>query len=224
MPLTPMIDDVELRFVQVIRQETAPHFAEQTISGLEGTLHQKLGRRSHRVWLEGVLVADDAATLLESLQDKATLGEEVTFVADIATALEVEKMVVTRFRAEQVAGAASRFSYAIELAESPPLPPPAEVSGFGGLDDFGFGDLGFDPGALGDVMNAIEEGAAAVSGALDAALDVVGALETLASLGNVAEIGNPIGPLVDKVGELGGVAGDVGELGAGLGSIFGGGG
>ena len=35
---------------------------------------------------------------------------------------------------------------------SPPLPPPAEVTPFGGLGGFGLGDLGFDPGALGNVL------------------------------------------------------------------------
>ena len=68
----------------------------------------------------------------------------MTFSADITTALEVQKMVIESFRAEQYVGPAGQIHYAIVLAESPPLPPPAQVSAFGGLDDFGLGDMGFD--------------------------------------------------------------------------------
>src|SRR5262245_40392415 len=146
----PMIDDLELKAVQWIRQQSDQGFAEQRVVGLEGTLHQRLGRRSHRVMLAGALLPETAADDLKALQDKASAGEEVTFTADIAPAREVSNMVVESFTAEQVVGAGGQYTYAIVLAESPPLPAPAELSPFGGLGDFGLGDLGFDPGALDD--------------------------------------------------------------------------
>jgi phage protein U len=199
---TPMIDDIELKAVQWLRQETNQGFARQSVAGLEGTLHQKLGRRSHRVVLSGVLLPEAATDDLKKLQEKATAGGEVTFTADIATALSIQKMVIESFVAEQQPGRPGQFAYALSLAESPPLPPPAEVSAFGGLDDFGLGDMGFDVGALGDVLGDIADQAGALMEAVDAAMDVVQQLEALASLANIADIGNPIKPLTDKLGEL----------------------
>ncbi|HKO58445.1 MAG TPA: hypothetical protein VJ276_21450 [Thermoanaerobaculia bacterium] len=197
-----MIDDVALKAVQVIRQETDQDFVRQKIAGLPGTLHQRLGRRSHRIFLSGLLLPDTAAADLEKLQQKAASGEEVTFTADITTALSVEKMVIESFRAEQQVGPAGQVAYALALAESPPLPPPAEVSAFGGLGDFGLGDLGFDPGALGSVLDDIAAQAGSLMDAADAVMGAIDQLSALANLADLASIGNPIKPLVDKVGDV----------------------
>lgn len=215
----PMIDGIELKAVQNIRQETSLGFVEQRIAGLEGTLHQKLGRRSYRVELEGCLLAETAVDDLATLQDKASKGAEVTFTADITTALNVEKMVIEHFRAEQSVGLQGQIGYRMTLAESPPLPPPAEVSAFGGLGDFGLGDLGFDAGALGDVLSDIQDQAGAVMDAVDSALDAVEQLSALASLADIANISNPLKPLTEKVGELGSLQEPVTGLTNALGEI-----
>jgi phage protein U len=218
----PMIDDVELKAVQWIRQQTDQGFAEQRVVGLAGSVHQRLGRRSHRVLLAGVLVPETAAGDLEALQTKAAAGEEVTFTADIATALAVEHMVIESFSAEQVVGAGARYAYTIVLAESPPLPPPAELSPFGGLDDFGLGDLGFDAGAIGDVLGEVLDQAGAISGALDAALDAVSAVSALAALADLdlGDLSNPLKPINDKVGELGTIGQTAGGVIADLGALL----
>jgi len=203
----PMIDDFELKAAQRIRQETDQDFARQKIAGLDGTLHQKLGRASHRVAIEGVLLPATAVADLKTLQEKATRGDEVSFTADITTALSVQKMVIESFRAEQQVGPAGQVVYRIVLAESPPLPPPAEVSSFGGLDDFGAGALGFDPGALEGVLDDVAGAAGSIMDAADAALDAVDQLKSLANLGDLASVGNPLKPVVDQAGaikELGG--------------------
>src|SRR5262245_9746843 len=136
MPV-PVIDDIELKAVQHVRQETTASFAEQQVVGLAGTLHQNLGRRSHRMELRGFLLPDTAADDLKKLQEKSSKGDEVTFTADITTALKIDKMVIERFQAEQRVGPLGQIAYQIVLVESPPLPPPAQVSAFGGLDGFG---------------------------------------------------------------------------------------
>ena len=198
----PMIDDIELRAVQVIRQETDQDFVRQKIAGLPGTLHQRLGRRSHRVLLSGVLLPETATADLEKLQKKAEAGEEVTFTADITTALTIDKMVIEAFNAEQHVGPAGQVAYSILLAESPPLPPPAEVSAFGGLGDFGMGDLGFDPGALGGVLDSIASQAGAIMDMADTVMGAIDQLSALASLGDLAALDNPIAPLLGKVNEV----------------------
>ena len=209
---TPMIDDIELKAVQYIRQETDQDFTRQRVAGLSGTLHQKLGRASHRVVLTGYLLPATATDDLKKLQDKASSGDEVTFTADITTALSVSKMVIESFRAEQHVGPAGQIAYCMALAESPPLPPPAELSAFGGLGDFGLGDLGFDPGALGDVLNDIQSAADTVMQAADSAISAVEKLSALASLGDLANVGNPVKPVVDKVAELGALGSTVQSL------------
>lgn len=113
-----MIDDIELKAVQHVCQDTAAVFAEQHIVGLDGTLHQKLGRRSHRVELRGLLLPDTATDDLKSLQEKSSKGDEVTFTADITTALSIDKMVIERFSAEQHVGPAGQIAYEIVLVES----------------------------------------------------------------------------------------------------------
>jgi hypothetical protein len=205
----PMIDDLELTAVQWIRQESAQGYAAHQVAGLDGTVHQKLGRRSHRVALGGVLLGETAADDLQTLQEKAAAGDEIVFTADISTALEVEKMVIDSLSAEQEIGSASRFSYALALVESPPLPPPAELSPFGGLDDFGLGDLGFDTDALGGLLEEVAAQAGAITGAIDAAMDAVAAVGALASLADLGDLSNPLKPVSDKIGELS-------ELGTGV--------
>jgi phage protein U len=218
MPV-PMIDDIELKAVQHVRQETAASFAEQHVIGLNGTLHQKMGRRSHRVELRGFLLPDTAVDDLKKLQEKSSKGEEVTFTADITTALTIDKMLVERFQAEQQVGPPGQIAYQIVLVESPPLPPPAQVSAFGGLDGFGLGDLGFDAGALGDLLSEIQDQAGAVMDAVDAAVDAVQQLASLASLADLANIANPLMPLTSKVGELGQLSEPVAGLTTALGDI-----
>jgi hypothetical protein len=210
-----MVDDLQLGAVQWLRQETEQGFAQQRVAGLDGTLHQKVGRWSHRLLVTGMLMPATATDDLAALQTKVAGGAEVTFTADIATALAVEKMVIESFAAEQVPGNAGQYSYTLVLAESPPLPPPAELSPFGGLDDLGgLGDLGFDD--LAGVVGGIADAAGAVTGALDAAMDAVQAVQGLAALagglGDLSSLSDPLRPITDKLGELGSLPETLGAL------------
>jgi len=218
---TPMIDDVELSVVQHIRQQTEQGFLRQEIAGLEGTLHSRLGRRSHRVAVCGLLAPETAEEDLKKLQEKATAGAEVSFTADISTALSVDKMVIESFVAEQSVGPAGQYSFTIVLAESPELPPPAQVSSFGGLGDFGVGDLGFDAGALGGVLDDISAQAGQLAEMADAALDAVQTLTELASLADLGQLGDLAKPVTDKVGELSNIAGATASLGELVGGLLG---
>lgn len=220
MPV-PMIDDIELEAVQVIRQETDQDFVRQKIAGLPGTLHQRLGRASHRVLLSGVLMPGTATEDLEKLQKKASAGEEVTFTADITTALTIDKMVIESFRAEQQVGPAGQIAYSIVLAESPPLPPPAEVSAFGGLGDFGMGDLGFDADALGSVLGDIAAQAGSIMDMADTVMGALDQLSALASLADLAAFDNPVAPLLAKVGEVTATADQMSAIAASIKEITG---
>lgn len=205
---TPMLGDVTLTAVQTVRQETDGDLVALRIPGLDGTPHQRLGRRSHRVMISGVLVGETAPDDLGSLQTLAKDGTATTFTADIVTTLEIQNVVVESLAVEQVVGRPGQYAYTVVVAEDPPLPPPAEVSSFGGLD--GFGDLGF--GDLDGVLGDIADQAAAITGALDTALDAVAAAAQLAGIGDLSGVGNPLKPLTDSVDSVGGVGPAIGGV------------
>jgi hypothetical protein len=200
----PLLGDISLTAVQRISHSLAAGFASTPIAGLPGELQQRSNRSSHRVHIQGSIFGPTAADDLKALQDAAAAGDELTFSADISKALDLQKVVIVALHAVEVAGRPGAYLYDVALAESPPLPPPAQVSGFGGLDDFGLGDLGFDTDLLGD----LESLAGDVAGAVNDALQVVDALGALASMDGLS-LGNFLTPLSDSVGRLGTVGGNV---------------
>lgn len=188
----PLLGDIPLEFVQRIEHALSAGFAPLPIAGLAGELQQRVSRAGHRVAISGVLFGEEAAGRLKSLQDAAAAGAELTFSADITSALDLQKVVITELQALQLAGQPGHYEYQLQLAESPPLPPPAEVSGFGGLDDFGLGDLGFDTDILGDVAELAGE----VAGAVDDAMAVIDAVQALSNLDGL-DLGNFMTPLAE---------------------------
>jgi len=200
----PMVDDLALDAVAWISNRTAPRTASVPVAGLEGDAQQGLGRSSHEVRLGGVLVGEGVADGLAELQEKCASGSEVVFHADITTALDVERMIVVESEFVEVAGRPGRYEYFLHLRESPPLPPPAELSPLGGLGDLGLGDLGFD--GLGDVLGDIADLAEHAQATLDAVNDAIGQLEALASLADLS-FGSPVEPILAEGEKLSGVAG-----------------
>lgn len=176
----PLLGDTTLVAVQHITQSVSAGFRDVPVLGLEGHAQQRSGRPSHRITVTGVLTGESALDDLAALQAIASSGEETTFAADIVTALDLQRVVVTRFEASERAGRPGVVDYRLEVVESPPLPPHAQLSAFGGLDDFGLGDLGFDTDILGDLADLAGD----IAGAVDAALDAVAALDALAGLAN----------------------------------------
>ena len=197
----PLLGDISLASVQHMAHSLDAGFAGSRIVGLEGELQQRTGRPSHDVHIAGVLFGDGAASSLGTMQKAAQTGDELTFSADITSALDLQKVVIRHLKAEQFAGEPARIRYEIELRESPPLPPPAEVSAFGGLGGFGLGDLGIDPGVLGDIVAKAGE----IASAVETALDAVSALGDIAGLvDGFSGVMDPIQGAVDgakKVGE-----------------------
>jgi hypothetical protein len=216
----PLLGDMELDLVQSIEHVLDAGFVGARVAGLDGEVQQRSGRPSHRIRIRGELMGTDVADRLTALQQAASAGEELTFAADITTALELQHVVVTWFAATQVAGVPHRCAYEVHLAESPPLPPPASLDAFGGLDDFGLGDLGFDTDILGDIADLAGD----VASAVDQALDAVAALQSLAALaGGLPDASGLLGPLAAPVEEVARIGETFRTAGASLGGLFGGG-
>jgi len=214
----PLLGDVSLEYVQRIEHALDGGYVATRIAGLGGELQQRVARPSHRIAITGVLVGETASDTLASLQHQAAGGAELTFAADITSALELQKVVVTGFRAAQVAAFTDRITYEIELAESPPLPPPASLEPFGGLGDFGLGDLGFDTDLLGDLSELADQVAGAVDAAM-AAVETLGALASLADLGDLS-LGNVMAPIGDAAAKLPSVGDDIADAASKLSALF----
>jgi len=194
----PLLGDLPLEIVQRIDHSLDTGFASYPIAGLDGEWQQRSGRASHRIEIDGLLIGDDAPRQLAALQAAAAAGEALAFASDITSALSLQRVVITAIRAVEEAGVRRRFAYHLSLVESPPLPPPAEVEAFGGLDDFGLGDLGFDA----DIGGAISDLAQEAGQAIDTALDLAGKLGVLEGLDGTALDGF-LSPLEDATRAVG---------------------
>jgi hypothetical protein len=213
----PLLGDISLEFVQRIEHSLHGGFVSTPIAGLPGEVQQRLARHSHRLLIAGLLIGEEVASQLETLQQAAESGEALTFAADIASALELQSVVITSFKAVEVAGQPNQFHYEVTIVEDPPLPPPAEISGFGGLDDFGLGDLGFDTDILGD----LEDLAGDIAGAVDDALDVLEQLGALANLDGLDLSAGFLQPMDEAVNAVGNVAAGFQETTQSLTDLFG---
>lgn len=204
---TPLLGDVSLQYVQTIEHHLDGGFRATSVIGLPGELQQRAARPSHRIRLTGVLFDASAGDDLAKLQDAAGAGAELTFSADIATALDLQKVVITQFGARAEAGRPDWISYDLEVAESPPLPPPAQVEPFGGLGDFGLGDLGLDTSVLSDISDLADQ----VGSAVDQALSAVRQLSALAAgfgdLGNAAGLLQPFSNVTSRLSGIGSALG-----------------
>lgn len=214
----PLLGNISLENVQGIWHELDAGFHSLPIPGLAGEVQQRAARGSHRVIIEGILHGTPAAEALGTLQKAAADGAELTFTADVTNALELGSVIIERFEAREAAGLPNTYAYRFELAESPPLPPPAEVSGgFGGLDDFGVGDLGMDMSVLGDIADAAGE----IAAIADQAMAAMDALQSLAALGNLGSVTGILGPLTSQSQAIGGVASGLTDAAAAARSVLG---
>ena len=208
----PLLGELALDAVTFAETRLRQRLAGLPVVGLAGDAQQRLGRASHEIELHGLLSGPEARDRLGELQAAAAAGEELDFAADIATALELSKVVVAEAVFTERAGAPDRFAYRLTLRESPPLPPPAEASPFGGLEGM---DLGFDTDILGDVLDQ----AGALQEAVSAVADAVDTLQALAGLADLS-LGNPLTPMQDAAGGLSGAADP--SAGTALGQALGG--
>jgi outer membrane protein OmpA-like peptidoglycan-associated protein len=131
----PMLGEIELQLVQKIETEDDQVLAQHSVPALEGDFLQPLGRRASRIKLNGVMTGPEAAESLKTLRKKFRDGEPASFVADIATATQVDQVLIEEFGVRELAGKAERFAFELTLrelipppapeAEEPPPPPPS---------------------------------------------------------------------------------------------------
>ncbi len=123
-PVRPMLGDLELPLVQILRTEEDQVWVEHGVPALEGSLLQRLGRGPVRVRVEGVMADTASLEDLEALRRLYQAAEPVTFAADIMTATEVQQMVIADLVVRELAGRPQRYYYALTLVEHIPTPEP----------------------------------------------------------------------------------------------------
>lgn len=208
----PMIDDLTLDHVSWARHRTMQRIASMPVLGLEGNVQQNLGRGSHEIEIAGVVVGDGARDRLGEIQDKAATREEADFTSDITSALELERVVILAAQFTETAGRPGHYEYFIRLRESPPLPEPATLSPFGGLDGL---DVGFDTDILGDIADVAGD----LQNAIDAVGDALATLDALAGLGDLA-LGNPLSPIQEEGDALAGAGAGATDAATSLDSVL----
>ena len=193
MLIRPMVGRWELPRIEAITSRDARRLAVLPVPGLQGSLHQDLGREALEVEISGSLHGDEARdAFLKELRQAFLAGDPVDFVADIVNESTLEQVLIAGFVLDESAAAADTFRYQLLLREytEPPEPPaPGLGDGFGLDVDAALGlevDLGLDlldlPGLLGDVpqigdlLAPIEPAAQGLKDALAGAGDLLAPL------------------------------------------------
>jgi hypothetical protein len=125
MPLRPMLDDIELQQVQIITGDQEQALARHRIPGLEGDFFQRMGRHASSFHLRAVLTGAESLQGVETLSEKFRAGTPVPFVADIASAVQVDRVLIEGFDARELAGKPLRYEVVFRLREYLPVQPPA---------------------------------------------------------------------------------------------------
>ena len=115
--MQPMLDDLVLPQVQVIRTYDKRMLAEHRATGMDGSYLQNMGRRPACLMLAGIASGSDALEFVETLDDKFNQGEAVTFITDIVADSQIEEMLIDDLKLEELAGKPNRFAYVLTLRE-----------------------------------------------------------------------------------------------------------
>ena len=116
--MSVVLGDIEL-IVHRIDTGERRGFAEHRLPGLNGSIFQNMGTEPVSISLEGTLHGNEALTKLEELRSKFKTGEPIAFVADIATATEVDEVIIEDLTVREIAGRPDHFRYAIKLRQDP---------------------------------------------------------------------------------------------------------
>jgi hypothetical protein len=134
MKIKPMIGQYQVPGIQRIGTSEDRRLVEISVPGLEGSLTQDLGSRSVAIHIQGTLAGDDARDgFLDKVRAMLKDGKPVAFVADIANATSIDKVMVAELRVNEVAGSSDSFRYEMVLTQF--VEPPPEATGFGDLSD-----------------------------------------------------------------------------------------
>jgi hypothetical protein len=193
--IQPMIGEWAVPRIERIGTVDRRRLARLSVPGLAGDLHHDLGSHSLAVEIEGSLNGDaERDEFLTNVREPFLAGDPLTFVADIATATQLEQVVIEGLEVEEVNDAARSFRYRIRIRQyvEPPEPPPL-------VDDLGL-ELGAELDQLADLGLA--------------------GLELPNLLGDIPSIGDPTPPLREALSGVSGALSPLHGMLSDLGSRF----
>ncbi|HZU25693.1 MAG TPA: hypothetical protein VFA04_09230 [Bryobacteraceae bacterium] len=179
MKVKPMIGQYAAPGIQRIGTLEDRRLVEIPVPGLEGSLTQDLGSGSVSIHIEGTLAGDDARDdFLNNVRPMLQAGKPVDFVADIATATSIDKVMVADLSVVEVAGSADSFRYRVVLTQyvEPPPPPAGDLSSVDG-DVAGEAAQQFNAAQVPDLINSIPnfgDPTPPLKGAVDSVKSAVG--------------------------------------------------
>src|SRR6266496_675718 len=99
MKIKPMIGQYQVPGIQRIGTSEDRRLVEIGVPGLQGSLTQDLGSPSVAIHIQGTLAGDDARDgFLDKVRAMLKDGKPVAFVADIANATSIDKILVAELR------------------------------------------------------------------------------------------------------------------------------
>lgn len=196
MTVKPMLGDWEIPRIDTIQSLEQRDFVELPIPGAVGSLYQDMNTRPSCLIIKGSLYGDEARNaFLEEIRGKFREGTPVTFVGDIATATEIQYVIIEILQLEESGNLPDQIKYHIVLKESPPPPPPPDP--LGGLDT--------------DLLDQ-------AGGFLDS---VTGALDAIDGLGAIPDIGDPTPQVRSAMDQITSATSGLQDAAALLGGLFG---
>lgn len=194
MTVKPVLGDWEIPRIGHMRTREARQFAELSIPGRAGSLFQDLNAEPTIIEIGGSLFAEEERSeFLETVREKFSAGEPLTFVADITQATDIQFVLIQSMEFEEQAHKPDEIGYRIRLRESPPPPPPPDP--LGGIDD----------GLLGLAEDFV-----------DGVTDVLDALDALANIPDFTDpsalLGGTLEGVTSAFDQLGSVASQIDEL------------
>jgi hypothetical protein len=195
MPAGVMLDDMALPLVQDVRTREDRAWVTHRVPGLEGAAHQHLGRRPTFITIVGAMADDTSLEALEQLRRKFRARAPVPFTADIATATNIQKVVIDDLNVTEVAGKPQQYRYVLRLVEHIPPPPPVQPLTAPGVD--------LDADGIFDQVTDLVGELPGLDGLLD--FDLVNPVPPLQSLlegftETTRQLGDSLKPLDDLMG------------------------
>ncbi|WP_233104283.1 DNA circularization N-terminal domain-containing protein [Haliangium ochraceum] len=123
-----MIAGVELPAARAVRASENRHIVHHHIPGFEGDILQDVGRGPSVFLIEGVLHGDSAHSDAETLRQRFRNGTPVEFVAPLATAFEVQDVLIRSIELSEVGGWSALIHARITVIEYVEPPKTATLS------------------------------------------------------------------------------------------------
>lgn len=188
--MTVRLGDIELTRLQVVEVDEGRNLVEHRLPGSAGSVFQDLGRGAIGLYLEGILLGEEALREIEALRTAHAEATPMGFSADIAVGTELTEVLIEDFQVHQVPGYQFRYHFSLRVREYTEPPEPA-----------GAATAAVDAGVEADAETWNED-ALALGGALDDPGGLAGLISGDGSLLSRVNLGELAQAVVGAIGGL----------------------